>query len=59
MDNEKEFKLGFDEWLGTFQGSLASCSDILHLDSYEDILKQRLKAAYTAGAASVVFSDNK
>lgn len=57
MSDEKEFNLGFDEWLAGFQGSIASCPDILHLESYQDILKERLKAAYIAGAASVVSSD--
>ena len=67
--NEKEFGKGsevgvsetagcstaddFEKWLSGFQGLMASNPDILYFDSYEDILKERLKAAFISGAASI------
>jgi len=43
----------FEKWLSGFQGLMASNPDILYFDSYEDILKERLKAAFISGAASI------
>ena len=54
---ESKINSDFDKWLDGFQGRIASNPDILHHDNYEVILRERLKAAYMAGAASIACAD--
>lgn len=50
MSTEEEFQ----RWLKGHQGLLASDTSILHFESYQEILIERLRAAYFSGARSAV-----
>jgi len=57
MSDKATVETDFDDWLTRIQGRTALNNDILYLDSYEDLLKARLRAAFMAGAASIACKD--
>ncbi len=40
----------YDEWTEGHIGKLCVSTDILHFDSYESVMRARIKAAFKAGA---------
>lgn len=51
-DMRSELAIKRDEWFASIEGRTALDTEILHFESYAPLLKNRLEAAFLAGAQS-------